>query len=160
MRIEIVAYQYNPLRIWIDRVCQPFHLPRPVHLGPVFQGCDMTVAGKWLREQEYAASPVVHVLAVLNKGAVAFAVSPAGLCQQLQRFFVHAYHGTGFVIWTAVHLQDVLHAGGECRTLLLGDTPFLDQVRLLAVPFQDSSNRGMANAVYVTHFHHPFRQQP
>lgn len=83
MRIEVVAYQYYPLRIWIDRVCQSFHLPRLIHLGPVLQGCGMTVAGKWLREQEYAANPVAYVLAVLNKGAVAFALSPAGLCQQL-----------------------------------------------------------------------------
>ena len=74
----------------------------------------------------------------------------------LQRLLVHADNGIPFVVRTAVDFQHILHAGRKIRALLLGDAPFLYQMRFQTVLPQDLSYRGVAYAFYVIHLYHSF----
>ena len=125
----------------------------------MLQGCCMSEACKRLGEQEYAACTIADVFTILYHGAIAFATPFAGFTQQLQRLFVHADNGKVLVIRTAVDFQHVLHAGCKVRALLLGNAPFLDQMRFQVILPQDFSNRSVAYAIYVIHPDHSFRQK-
>ena len=57
-------------------------------------------------------------------------------CQKLNRFLVHTYDRVFGIIWTAVHLKDVLHRCDESRVMAGWYAPALLQMRPVLVFFR------------------------
>ena len=94
----------------------------------------LTSSGQGFSEKEDAAGAIPHIFVVLVSYTctVGSKAIPC-FCQKLNRFLVHTYDRVFGIIWTAVHLKDVLHRCDESRVMAGWYAPALLQMRLVLV---------------------------
>ena len=108
--IEIVTYKYDLLDIWVSLVKQPRDAFCPVSPGSLPLCYSLTPSGQGFSEKEDAAGAIPHMFVVLvSYTCTVGSKAISCFCQKLNRFLVHTYDRFFGIIWTAVHLKDVLH---------------------------------------------------
>lgn len=132
--IEIVTYKYDLLDIWVSLVKQPLDAFCPVSSGSLPLCYSLTPSGQGFSEKEDAAGAIPHIFVVLvSYTCTVGSKAISCFCQKLNRFLVHTYDRVFGIIWTAVHLKDVLHRCDESRVMAGWYAPALLQMRLVLV---------------------------
>ena len=132
--IEIVTYKYDLLDIWVSLVKQPLDAFCPVSSGSLPLCYSLTPSGQGFSEKEDAAGAIPHIFVVLvSYTCTVGSKAISCFCQKLNRFLVHTYDRVFGIIWTAVHLKDVLHRCDESRVMAGWYAPALLQMRPVLV---------------------------
>ena len=135
--VEIVTYKYDLLDIWVFLVKQPFDAFCPVCSGSLLLCYSLTPSGQRFSEKEDATGAIPHIFVVLvSYTCTVRSKAISCFCQKLNRFLVHTYNRVFGIIWTAVHLEDILHRCDESRVMAGWYAPALLQVWLVLVFFR------------------------